>query len=95
MLMKYWRVTLTMAAHRKAGPVAAVMYGQMMYSPEPTPSPARMTLGPRILKSGSGSGMSRTDIAGRQPAGTVCATLSCPVPPLRDGPAAGLCIARW
>ena len=30
-----------------------------MYSPEPTPSPARMTLGPSTLLSGNGSGMSR------------------------------------
>jgi hypothetical protein len=43
------------------------MEGQMMYSPEPTPSPARMTLGPRTRLSGSGSGMSRYGIGGRLP----------------------------
>ena len=69
MLMKYWNVTLTTAAHRKAGPTADVMKGQMMYSPEPTPSPARITLGPRIFVRGSGSGMSRTDIGSRRPQG--------------------------
>jgi hypothetical protein len=31
MFMKYWNVTLTTAAHRNAGPTAAVMNGQMMY----------------------------------------------------------------
>ena len=59
MLRKYCTVTLSTAAHRKPSPTVEAMYGQMMYSPEPTPSPARMTLGPRTLPSGSGSGMSR------------------------------------
>ena len=49
------------------GPTVAVMNGQMMYSPDPTPSPARMTLGPSTLLSGSGSGMSRYGIGGRLP----------------------------
>ena len=94
MLMKYWNVTLTTAAHRKAGPTADVMKGQMMYSPEPTPSPARMTLGPRIFVSGSGSGMSRTDIGGRHPAGTSLSVSSDPGP--EGCPATGLCMAgRW
>ena len=52
-------VTLTTAAHRNPRPTVDAMNGQMMYSPEPTPSPARMTLGPSTLLSGSGSGMSR------------------------------------
>ena len=30
-------------------PTVEVMKGQMMYSPEPTPSPARITLGPSTL----------------------------------------------
>src|SRR5512145_2065802 len=41
-----------------------------MYSPEPTPRPARMTLGPRTFPSESGSGMSRYGIGGRLPFGT-------------------------
>ena len=52
-------VTLSAAAQRNIGPTVAVMNGQMMYSPEPTPRPARMTLGPSTLPSGSGSGISR------------------------------------
>ena len=36
-----------------------------MYSPEPTPTPARITLGPSTLRSGRGSGMSRYSIGGR------------------------------
>src|SRR3546814_823920 len=59
MLRKYCTVTLSAAAQRNQGPMTDVMNGQMMYSPDPTPRPARMTLGPRILRSGSGSGMSR------------------------------------
>ena len=51
-------VTPSTAAHRKPSPTFEEMYGQMMYSPEPTPRPARITLGPRILRSGNGSGMS-------------------------------------
>jgi hypothetical protein len=46
-------------------PALALMYGHRMYSPEPTPTPARMTEGPSTLRSGSGSGMSRYSIGGR------------------------------
>ena len=67
MLRKYCTVTLSTAAQRKPVPTVAVMKGQMMYSPDPTPSPARMTLGPSTLPSGSGSGMSRYGIGGRLP----------------------------
>lgn len=48
----------TKAAHSIAIPRFAAMNGQMMYSPDPTPSPARITLGPSTLPSGNGSGMS-------------------------------------
>src|SRR5918993_6127219 len=91
MFRKYWMVTLTTAAHRNPRPEVDAMKGQMMYSPEPTPSPARMTLGPRIFLSGNGSGMSRTDIGGRHPAGTSLSVSSDPGP--EGGPATGLCMA--
>src|SRR3954454_18811799 len=45
-------------------PALELMYGQRMYSPDPTPTPARITLGPSTLRSGSGSGMSRYSIGG-------------------------------
>src|SRR3954465_8423392 len=35
-----------------------------MYSPDPTPTPARITLGPSTLRSGRGSGMSLYSIGG-------------------------------
>jgi hypothetical protein len=65
MLRKNWRVTPTMAAHSIAIPTFAAMNGQMMYSPEPTPMPARITLGPRTLPRDNGSGMSLNGIAVR------------------------------
>ena len=46
-------------------PALELMYGHRMYSPDPTPMPARITLGPSTLRSGSGSGMSRYSIGGR------------------------------
>ena len=46
-------------------PALALMYGHRMYSPEPTPMPARITLGPSTLRSGKGSGMSLYSIGGR------------------------------
>jgi hypothetical protein len=46
-------------------PALELMYGHRMYSPEPTPTPARITLGPSTLRSGKGSGMSRYSIGGR------------------------------
>ena len=46
-------------------PALALMYGHRMYSPEPTPMPARITLGPSTLRSGKGSGMSWYSIGGR------------------------------
>ena len=46
-------------------PALVEMYGHRMYSPEPTPTPARMTLGPSTLRSGKGSGMSAYSIGGR------------------------------
>ena len=46
-------------------PALALMYGHRMYSPEPTPIPARITLGPSTLRSGKGSGMSWYSIGGR------------------------------
>ena len=70
MFRKYWTVTLRTAAHRNPRPTVDAMYGQMMYSPDPTPSPARITLGPRTLLSGSGLGMSLYGIGGRLPFGT-------------------------
>ena len=60
-------MTLSIAAQRNPVPTVAVMKGQMMYSPDPTPRPARMTLGPSTLCRGSGSGMSRYGIGGRLP----------------------------
>src|SRR3954447_3439138 len=65
MLRKYWIVTPTTARYRNPIPALALMYGQRMYSPDPTPTPARITLGPSTLRSGKGSGMSRYSIGGR------------------------------
>ncbi len=65
MLMKNWQVTPTMAAHSIAIPTFAATNGQMMYSPEPTPRPVRITLGPRTLRSDNGSGMSLNAIGGK------------------------------
>src|SRR3954451_21891669 len=65
MFRKYWIVTPMTARYRYPIPALALMYGHRMYSPEPTPTPARITLGPRTLRSGSGSGMSRYSIGGR------------------------------
>ena len=59
MLRKNCRVTPTTAAHMNASPTFEAMKGQRMYSPEPTPRPARITLGPIILLNDNGSGMSR------------------------------------
>lgn len=70
MLIKYWTVTPRTAVQRNDRPAVDAMNGQMMYSPDPTPSPARITLGPRNLRSGSGSGMSPYGIGGRVPFGT-------------------------
>ncbi len=58
MFRKYCSVTPITASHRKPRPALVVMYGHRMYSPEPTPTPARITLGPSTLRSGKGSGMS-------------------------------------
>jgi hypothetical protein len=58
MLRKNCTVTPSTAAHRNCRPTVDEMKGQMMYSPDPTPRPARITLGPRILPSDSASGMS-------------------------------------
>ena len=68
-------------------PAFALMYGHRMYSPDPTPTPARITLGPSTLRSGSGSGMSRYSIGGRwslRTSGAYC-TAGCRGFPLRDG----------
>src|SRR3954471_19129679 len=79
MLRKYWIVTPTTARYRKPMPAFALMYGHRMSSPDPPPTPARITLGPRTLRSGSGSGMSRYSIGGRgalRASGAYCGSAS-------------------
>src|SRR3712207_9150896 len=80
MLRKYWRVTPTTAAHMNTSPRFEAMKGQRMYSPEPTPRPARITLGPSSLPSGNGSGMSRYGMAGTLRLGAISANSSVGLP---------------
>src|SRR3712207_6093845 len=76
MLRKNWRLTPTTAAHMNTSPMFEAMKGQRMYSPEPTPRPARITLGPSILLSGNGSGMSRKGMGGTLRLGAISANSS-------------------
>src|SRR3712207_1386376 len=89
MLRKYWRVTPTTAAHMNTSPMFEATKGQRMYSPEPTPRPARITLGPSILLSGNGSGMSRYGMAGTLRLGAISANSSVGLPAVStpSGPA--------
>ncbi len=48
----------------------------MMYSPDPTPRPARITLGPSIFPNGSGWGMSLNGAGGKWRLGIVSANSS-------------------
>jgi hypothetical protein len=69
MLMKNCMATPAMAAHRNVSPAFEAMNGNRMYSPEATPTPTRITLGPISRRRRSGSGRSRTMDSSRGAAG--------------------------